>query len=176
MSFHGGLCGFILASYLIAKKYKLSTLKILDVSAIIAPLCLFFGRLMNFVNGELYGRATDGSWGVVFTSDELTLLRHPSQLYEAFLEGLVTFGIMLYASKNIKNAKSGFFAALFVLLYGTFRFIVEFFREPDEQVGYIFEYFTLGQMLCVFMILIGSCMMASSHDPKTLRKHDLSVK
>lgn len=154
MSFHGGMIGFIVGIVLFSRKYKKNTLEILDLTVIIVPICLFFGRIMNFVNGELYGRPTDGSWGVIFPYDYLQIPRHPSQLYESFFEGLVLFGLILLVHKFYKS-KYGITASVFLILYGIFRFGIEFFREPDANIGYIFQYFTLGQILCTFMVLCG---------------------
>ncbi|MDR1498852.1 MAG: prolipoprotein diacylglyceryl transferase, partial [Rickettsiales bacterium] len=112
------------------------------------------GRLANFINLELYGRPTNGSWGMIFpTADGLP--RHPSQLYEAFLEGFVLFLIMLFCTKRYKFKKIGLNTVVFLEFYAIFRIFVEFFREPDLQVGYLFGVMTMGQLLSIFMIALG---------------------
>lgn len=152
MSFHGGLLGVILGSYLFAKKHNKSLFKITDNLAIPSAICLFFGRIMNFINGELYGKPTDQSWGVVFPAD-IYRLRHPSQLYEAFFEGFVLALILILLQKYTK-LKEGILGVVFLFLYGVFRFFIEFFREPDRSVGYVlFEKISIGQILCLIMII-----------------------
>jgi len=156
MSFHGGLIGFSIGVYLFCKKYNQNFLSIVDKSTIPATLCLFIGRIMNFINGELYGNATNGKWGVVFPSDILQIPRHPSQLYEAFAEGLLLFVILFFINKKTYFAnKSGVLSGIFIFLYGLFRFFIEFFRKPDEQIGYFFMYITLGQIFCIIMMIFG---------------------
>ncbi len=152
MAFHGGMIGYMLGNYLFSRKYGKNWLKILDISMYIVPICLFFGRILNFINGELYGRLTDGTWGVIFPGDYH--LRHPSQLYEAFFEGFIGFFLLSWVYKKY-SAKVGFTSGFFLIIYGIARFFVEFFREPDVQVGYIAHYFTLGQILCVVMVIFG---------------------
>lgn len=152
MSFHGGLIGSILAGYLFCKKYRLNFWQMSDLVIVTAPIGLGLGRLGNFINGELYGRVTDVPWAMIFPSGG-PLPRHPSQLYEFFLEGILLFFI-LWTLKE-KRPKKGLLTATFLMLYGSFRFVVEFFREPDIQIGYIFGYFTMGQILCTIMFLIG---------------------
>jgi phosphatidylglycerol:prolipoprotein diacylglycerol transferase len=155
MSFHGGLLGVFVAYWLFARKYKLSWLHIMDYLAVVTPIGLFFGRLANFINGELYGRVTDSSFGMVFpTGGELP--RHPSQLYEAGLEGLVLF-ILLFVVATFTRALHyvGLIGGLFLAGYGISRFIVEFFREPDAQLGFLTFGATMGQLLCLPMIAFG---------------------
>ena len=157
MSFHGGLLGVIVALALYARKLKLSLLRLGDFVAPLAPLGLCAGRIGNFINGELWGRVTDGPWGMVFPSGG-PLPRHPSQLYEAVLEGLVLFIILwIYTAKPRPTmAASGVFLAG----YGVFRFIVEFAREPDAHLGLIaFNWLTMGQLLSAPMIVIGVIMV-----------------
>ena len=154
MSFHGGLIGYTLGTWLFSKKYKRSFLKMMELSSFVVPIGLFIGRMMNFVNGELYGRATNQSWGILFPIDERQVLRHPSQIYEAIGEGVLLFLIMFFIRK-IKFKNNGCISVLFLLFYGIIRFFLEFFREPDVQIGYISNYFTLGQILCVAMIFCG---------------------
>ena len=132
MSFHGGLLGVVLAVWLFARRRKLKLLPLADLAAAFAPVGLFFGRLANFINGELWGRASDAPWAVIFPRDEIHIPRHPSQLYEAALEGVVLFVLLQIALRVFRaHERPGLMSALFFLGYGTFRFICEFFREPD---------------------------------------------
>ena len=153
MSFHGALIGIIFGTFLFSIKRKISSLFLLDVIATVSPIGIFFGRVANFINGELIGKATNASWGILYPSIDM-LPRHPSQLYEAFLEGLVLFFILnFYIFK--KNYKTGTCSYLFLIYYGIFRIICEFFREPDSHLGYIFNTFSMGTILSFFMILSG---------------------
>jgi phosphatidylglycerol:prolipoprotein diacylglycerol transferase len=153
MSFHGGLLGVMIAVWLFARHTKKSYWDILDFGAPIVPIGLGLGRIGNFIGGELYGRVTDGPWGMVFpTGGELA--RHPSQLYQATLEGLALFTILWFFSRKPRPryAVSG----LFALFYGIFRFVAEFAREPDAHLGFIaFDWLTMGQLLSVPLILVG---------------------
>ncbi len=159
MSFHGGMLGVILAAWLFTRRNKLSFFAFSDLLACVAPIGLGLGRLANFVNGELFGRATDVPWGVVFPHGG-NLPRHPSQLYEAGLEGVALFIILMFlARKPSLRARPGFLSGAFLLGYGVFRFAVEFFREPDAQLGFLFAGATMGQLLCVPMILLGAFLI-----------------
>lgn len=154
MSFHGGAIGLTFSTFLYTKKYKINFLNALDLISIVVPIGLFFGRIANFVNAELYGRATDMPWAVIFPTGG-NFGRHPSQIYEAILEGIVLFLIMLLAYKKLNYKKQpGKIAAIFLIFYSAFRFIVEFFREPDLHIGFIFEYMTLGQILSLVSFII----------------------
>jgi len=152
MSFHGGLIGVILSALFFTKAKKFDFFTLTDMLVLTAPIGLGLGRIGNFINGELYGRITDVPWAMIFP-DGGPLPRHPSQLYEAFLEGFVLF-VALWFLKD-KFSKSGVLSSIFLILYGIFRFFVEFFREPDPQIGYILGLFTMGQILCSIMILSG---------------------
>ena len=152
MSFHGGLIGVILSALFFTKAKKFDFFTLTDMLVLTAPIGLGLGRIGNFINGELYGRITDVPWAMIFP-DGGPLPRHPSQLYEAFLEGFVLF-VALWFLKD-KFSKSGILSSIFLILYGIFRFFVEFFREPDPQIGYILGLFTMGQILCSIMILSG---------------------
>lgn len=155
MSFHGGLLGSILGMWLFAKKYKVNYLQLTDVLAVAAPVGLFCGRLANFMNMELYGRVTGSNFGIIFPNAG-DLPRHPSQLYEALLEGVLSFVILLSVHHFSKHAKQqGFLSGLFLILYGSFRILIENFREPDEQIGFLFAKITMGQILSLPLILIG---------------------
>lgn len=160
MAFHGGLLGVIVAMALFARRRGFSPLSIGDLVACAAPIGLFFGRIANFINGELYGRATDSSWGVVFPHAG-PQPRHPSQLYEALLEGLVLF-LLLFVLARIAavRMRPGLLAGLFLSGYGLARFLVEFVREPDPQLGFLWLGATMGQMLSLPMLLVGLGLMA----------------
>ena len=153
MSFHGGLIGIIIGTYLFSVKRKISTFFLLDVIACVCPIGIFFGRIANFINGELIGKTTSVSWGVIFPTIDM-FPRHPSQLYEAFLEGIALF-IILNTLIYKKNYKTGTCSFLFLIFYGFFRIFSELFREPDAQVGYLFNLFSMGTILSFLMILIG---------------------
>ncbi len=151
LSFHGAVFGMCIATYLFARKHKLHFFQIADCMAVAGSPGLLCGRLGNYINGELYGRVTDSWAGVVFPGGG-PFPRHPSQLYEGFLEGILLFLILFYVHR--RQRIYGVVSAVFLLGYGSFRFIVEFFREPDAQLGYYFEYFTMGQFLCLAMIAL----------------------
>jgi phosphatidylglycerol:prolipoprotein diacylglycerol transferase len=150
MSYHGALIGFLIASYLFARKHKIPNLFLLDLVAISVPVGYIFGRIGNFLNQELVGRVTDVPWGIyVFDS-----LRHPSQLYEALLEGVLVFAILFWYRKRTRFM--GEIAMLYGIAYGSARFVAEFWRAPDIQLGFIaFNWLTMGQLLSGFMIIIG---------------------
>ena len=157
MSFHGGLLGVVLAMWLYARQSGVQFLRLTDFIAPVVPVGLFFGRIGNFINGELYGRVTDLPWGVVFPTGG-PLPRHPSQLYEALLEGLLLFLILWWYSSKPRplTAVSG----LFLIGYGLFRFLVEFVRLPDAQLGYLaWNWLTMGQVLTLPMIALGLFLM-----------------
>ena len=153
MSFHGALIGIIAATYFFSKKKNLSSLLLLDVIACVAPIGIFFGRIANFINGELVGKITSVSWSVIFPLVDMNP-RHPSQIYEAIFEGLILF-IILNIIINKKNYLTGTCSYLFLIFYGIFRIFSELFREPDIQIGYIFNFITMGMILSLFMILSG---------------------
>ena len=159
MSFHGGFIGVIMAVIYTSKVSKTPIMLLADLIALVSPIGIFFGRLANFINGELYGRVTNHTFGMIFPNGG-NLPRHPSQLYEAFFEGFILFIIMLLFIKftNILN-KRGFITALFISLYGSFRFCIEFFREPDMHIGLLYFNFSMGQLLSLPMIIIGFYFM-----------------
>ena len=154
MSFHGGLLGIIVSSYIFAKKNNQNPFFYLDQVSLVAPVGIFFGRLANFINSELYGTVSDVPWSVIFIKVD-NLSRHPSQLYEAILEGLILFIILIYfTNKNYLN-KPGLISGLFLIFYSIFRFLVEFFRVPDEQIGYLILSLTMGQIISLVFASIG---------------------
>ena len=161
MSFHGGFLGVMLAFYWYSGRIKRDFWKTLDFIAPFVPFGLGAGRIGNFIGGELWGRPTDMPWGMVFPHVD-TLARHPSQLYQAFLEGVLLMAILWWFSSRPRPrlAVSG----LFALLYGSFRFFVEFFRQPDEQLGYIaFDWLTMGQLLSLPMIIAGAIFLSLAY-------------
>jgi phosphatidylglycerol:prolipoprotein diacylglycerol transferase len=154
MSYHGGLTGAILAPYLFCRKRKADFWNLCDLFFPSAPLGYTFGRLGNFINGELWGRTTQSAIGMHFPEAPGEGLRHPSQLYEAFFEGLVVFAILWALRK--RNFPKGAFTGLYLIGYGMARFFIEFFRQPDVQLGFVlFDFFSMGQVLCMAMILAG---------------------
>jgi len=162
MSFHGGLLGVILAMLLFAQRQKISFWEVADFAAILTPLGLFFGRIGNFINGELWGKPTNLPWGMVFQNAPDRLPRHPSQLYEAGLEGLALLALLWWfgSKPRPRMAASG----LFLLGYGVFRFLIEFVRVPDPQFGYLaWGWVTMGQILCVPMIVFGALFLALAY-------------
>jgi phosphatidylglycerol:prolipoprotein diacylglycerol transferase len=153
MSFHGGLLGVILAVFIFARKTNKSFLAVGDFVAPLVPIGLGMGRLGNFINAELWGRQTDVSWGMVFPTDPLQVPRHPSQLYEFALEGVVLFAILYIITR--KTRSPGLASGAFLIGYGVFRSIIEFFREPDAHLGLYFSFISKGQILSIPMILAG---------------------
>jgi len=157
MSFHGGVLGVVAAILLFCWRRGLSPFSFADLVCAAAPIGLFFGRIANFINGELYGRpAPDFAWAVVFPRDPLQVPRHPSQLYEAVLEGAVLFVVLAVAVRSpAVRARPGMTAGLFLIGYGLSRIVAEFFREPDPQLGFLWGGATMGQLLSIPMVLIG---------------------
>ena len=163
MSFHGGLVGAIVGGAIACRKLQISFLTMCDLGVIAAPIGLFFGRCANFINGELWGKPTDLPWGVIFESGG-NVYRHPSQLYEALLEGLVMFFVMMVLSRRRPPRPQGTFLGTFLLLYGVFRFLIEFVRLPDEQLGYIIGgVITMGQILSVPLAVAGIVILVIAH-------------
>ena len=155
MSFHGGLLGVIVAIFLFAKKTNNNFFKFSDIIACVAPIGIFLGRLANFINGELYGKISTAPWAVIFPNVD-SMPRHPSQLYEAILEGVVLFIIINYlALKKELIYKTGFISAFFLIVYSFLRMFSELFREPDIQLGLLFNNFSMGTLLSLLTIIIG---------------------
>jgi phosphatidylglycerol:prolipoprotein diacylglycerol transferase len=156
MSFHGGLIGVILAMTWIARTRKLVMLSVYDLGALATPIGLFLGRMANFVNGELWGRPSDVAWAMIFPRDPLQVPRHPSQLYQGFLEGLCLFALLWYMRKRHDAlSRPGEIGGFFCLGYGVARIIGEFFREPDAHLGYLLGPITMGMVLSLPLVLIG---------------------
>tara|TARA_R110001592_G_scaffold79054_3_gene236765 strand:- start:17645 stop:18463 length:819 start_codon:yes stop_codon:yes gene_type:complete len=174
MSFHGGMMGVLVAMFLFSKKNKINVFSLADIVSAAAPIGLFFGRIANFINAELYGRQTDLPWGVVFPGGG-DAPRHPSQLYEALLEGAVLFLILYGMSKCSKvQARLGMVAGAFLLGYGVFRAIVEFVREPDAQIGLIGDAISMGQILCLPMIIGGAILIYCAWKGKLASRDPIS--
>lgn len=161
MSFHGGLVGAALAMILQARARKLPLLSLTDIAATVAPIGIFFGRIANFINSELWGRPTDVPWGVIFPNGGPEP-RHPSQLYEAALEGMALLLILAITAKIGGLRKPGLLTGVFGLLYGVFRIISEFFREPDPQIGFLFGGATMGMLLSLPLIMVGVILVFRS--------------
>ena len=160
MSFHGGLVGVIFGTLLFSRKKNIQTFFLLDIVACVAPIGIFLGRIANFINSELIGKTTNVYWSVIFPKID-NLPRHPSQLYEAFLEGIVLFVVMILVLSK-KNYKIGTCSFLFLILYGFFRIISEFFREPDPQIGYFLNYVSMGTLLSIVMIVTGTIIFVKN--------------
>ena len=152
MSFHGALIGVIFSTFLFSRKHNLNVLLLLDNIACVTPIGLFFGRIANFINSELYGKISDLPWAVIFPLVD-NLPRHPSQIYEALLEGLLLFvilNIIFFSKRNF----TGLCSVLFLFFYGVFRIIVEQFRVPDIQIGYLLNFISMGTLLSLVMIFM----------------------
>ena len=166
MSFHGGLLGIIFSTILFSKKNNHNPYSYLDIVSIVAPIGIFFGRIANFVNSELYGTESNLPWAVKFLKVD-NLYRHPSQLYEAAFEGLVLF-IILIQFKNKGFLKfPGIISGIFLILYSLFRFVIEFFRIPDEQLGYLFLSLTMGQIISLIFFIFGIYLITTKYEIKT---------
>ncbi len=158
MSYHGGAVGVVVSGAVFVRRHRMSFWGLSDFLAPAVPLAYTFGRLGNFINGELYGRATSVPWGMYFPRDPQGLLRHPSQLYEAFFEGIFLFAILWALRK--KRPFSGFYFGLYLIGYGTVRFFIEFVREPDAHLGFVLGPLTMGQVLNLVMVAVGALVLA----------------
>ena len=165
MSFHGGLLGIIVASILFVKKNNQDLFVYTDLVSLVAPIGIFFGRLANFINSELYGKVTEVPWAVTFVQVDNSS-RHPSQLYEAFFEGIILFILLLYFRNKNFLAKPGLISGLFLIFYSVFRFCIEFFRVPDEQIGYLIFKLSMGQVISLFFMLIGTIIFYLKNENK----------
>jgi phosphatidylglycerol:prolipoprotein diacylglycerol transferase len=164
MAFHGGLIGIILALLLFSHRHRLNPFTIGDLVAAAGPIGLFFGRLTNFINGELWGRVSDVPWAMIFPSAPTAEPRHPSQLYEAGLEGLFLFTLLWFlASRTDALKKPGRIGGLFLIGYAASRFAIEFVRQPDEQLGFLYAGATMGQLLSIPMALFGLWVLLRSY-------------
>jgi len=161
MSFHGGLLGVVVAILIFSRKTNINFLKYGDIISCVAPIGIFFGRISNFINGELYGKVSNLPWAIIFPSAD-NLSRHPSQIYEAILEGVVLFLIINYfAFKKKLIFKTGYISSFFLISYSILRIFAEFFREPDSHIGLFFNYFSLGVILSLVTIIIGLVIILS---------------
>jgi phosphatidylglycerol---prolipoprotein diacylglyceryl transferase len=155
MSFHGGLLGVVVATFIYSKFTKNNFFKYCDIISCVAPVGIFFGRIANFINGELFGKTSTLPWAIIFPNGK-DIARHPSQIYEAILEGFLLLLIINFlALKKNLIIKSGYISGLFLILYSIFRIFSEKFREPDEHLGYIFNYFSMGTLLSIITLVTG---------------------
>jgi len=172
MSFHGGLLGVIVAMWLFGKRYKKHLIDVTDFIAPLVPIGLGAGRIGNFIGGELWGKATDVSWGMVFPTDPSQLVRHPSQLYQFALEGVVLFSVLWFFSQKEKPRYC--VSGAFLFFYGVFRIVVEFFRQPDAHIGYLaFGWLTQGQLLSVPMLIGGVALVVYGFKSAKSLKHSV---
>jgi phosphatidylglycerol:prolipoprotein diacylglycerol transferase len=165
MSFHGGLIGIIVASILFSKKNNQDSFLYMDLVSLVAPIGIFFGRLANFINSELYGTPTDIPWAVTFIQVD-NLSRHPSQLYEAILEGIILFIILMYFKNKDYLEKPGLISGLFLIFYSIFRFFIEFVRVPDEQLGYLIFELSMGQIISLIFFVTGIILFYLKNENK----------
>jgi phosphatidylglycerol---prolipoprotein diacylglyceryl transferase len=170
MSFHGGMLGVFIAMRFFSKKHQCSMLQLTDIIAPLAPIGLGAGRIGNFINSELWGQVTQAPWGMVFPNGG-PLARHPSQLYEVFLEGIILYILLNLYSR--KQRPVGAITGLALFLYGCFRFFVEFYRMPDAQLGYLaLDWVTMGQILSLPMIIIGAILFFYSNKKEITKKYE----
>ena len=173
LSFHGGLMGVLVSCYFLSRRWNVKFFWLMDMVAPCIPPGLGLVRIGNFLNSELLGRPTDSAFGVIFPSDPSGILRHPSQLYQAFAEGIVLFIFLIWLSRKPKPTMN--ISGYFLMSYGILRFITEFYRTPDPHIGLVaFDVFTRGQILCVPMIVIGIYLIYYSHLNKNLKNETVS--
>ncbi|MDA7686036.1 prolipoprotein diacylglyceryl transferase [Candidatus Pelagibacter sp.] len=165
MSFHGGLIGIIVASIIFGKRNNQNPFLYMDIVALVAPIGIYFGRISNFINAELYGKVTDLPWSVTFIQID-NLPRHPTQLYEALLEGIILFVILIYFKNKNFLFKPGLISSLFLIFYSIFRFSIEFLRVPDVHLGYLLFNLTMGQILSVILMLTGLVLFYFKNENK----------
>lgn len=164
MSFHGGLIGALLSGIVATRLTRIPYLTLTDIGVVPASLGLFFGRCANFINGELWGAPTDLPWGVVFGGSAGTMPRHPSQLYEGVLEGIVIFVVLYALTYRKPPLPRGTFSGLFLVMYGIFRFLIEFVREPDAQLGYLAGgWLTMGMVLSIPLVIAGAVLLVYAY-------------
>ena len=165
MSFHGAVIGIIISTILFSKKNNEDVFRYLDLIALVSPIGIFFGRIANFINSELYGNETSVAWAVKFVQID-NLYRHPSQLYEAFFEGIILFLILIYFWSKDYLKIQGKLSSLFLIFYSIFRFMIEYFRSPDEQLGYLILNLTMGQLLSFLFFISGLSLYYFRNDIK----------
>ena len=164
MSFHGGLIGTMVATYIFSQKHKINTYIFLDIISLVAPIGIFFGRIANFINSELYGKETDVLWSVKFLAID-NISRHPSQIYEAIFEGLFLFLLLQLFYKKFPD-RPGIISSLFLIFYSFFRFFIEFTREPDAHLGFIIFNLSMGQCISIISFMLGMILFYFSYDFK----------
>ncbi len=165
MSFHGGALGIIISTYIFSKKFKINTFYFLDLIALSAPIGIFLGRIANFINSELYGRETNFFLSVIFEKID-NIPRHPSQIYEAFFEGIILFLLLNFFYKKYINIRPGIISALFLIFYSLFRFMIEFTREPDPHLGFQFMELSRGQIISVIFFVGGFLILKIKYAKK----------
>ena len=165
MSFHGGLLGVVVSTYIFSKKNNINPFFFLDLISMSAPIGIFLGRIANFINSELYGKETSLFWSVKFEKID-NVFRHPSQIYEAIFEGIVLFLLLNFIFKKKFYKSAGIISSLFLIFYSTFRFFIEFTREPDVQIGYIMFNLTLGQFLSFLFFMFGLFLFYKKNESK----------
>ena len=165
MSFHGGLLGTILSTYIFCRLKNINSFIFLDLISLSAPIGIFLGRISNFINSELYGRVTEVSWGVKFLKiDNIT--RHPSQIYEAIFEGIVLFILLNFIHTKNRDLKPGIISALFLFFYSLFRFLIEFTREPDSHIGFLIFNLSMGQIISIIFLIAGLVLFSKIYEFK----------
>ncbi len=165
MSFHGGLLGTILSTYIFCKLKNINSFIFLDLISLSAPIGIFLGRISNFINSELYGRVTEVSWGVKFLKiDNIT--RHPSQIYEAIFEGIILFILLNFIHTKNRDLKPGIISALFLFFYSLFRFLIEFTREPDSHIGFLIFDLSMGQIISIIFLIAGLVLFSKIYEFK----------
>ena len=168
LSFHGGVIGVLVVSIIFAKKNNQNSFLYMDLVSLVAPIGIFFGRIANFINSELYGKVTEVPWAVTFIKVD-NIARHPSQLYEAVLEGIILFLILIYfRNKKFLNTP-GIISSLFIILYSFFRIIIEFFRVPDQQIGYLIFDLSMGQIISIIFIIFGITLFYFKNENKLFK-------
>ena len=160
LSFHGGLMGVIVSLFIYSYQHRISFLRLADAICMAMPIGLGLVRIGNFLNGELYGRPTDGTWGFIFPTDPYGFTRHPSQLYEAFFEGLFLFILLIFI--GTETNKHGVISGSFLIAYGLIRFFIEYFRQPDSHMGFVALQLSMGQLLSIPMVIIGLILLTKS--------------
>ena len=168
MSFHGALLGIIISTYLFSVKKNIPIFFLLDIIAYVSPIGIFFGRIANFINSELYGKVTEVPWAVIFIQID-TLTRHPSQLYEAALEGVILFSILIYFRNKKFLDTPGLISSIFLIFYSIFRIIIEFFRVPDQQLGYMIFGLSMGQIISIIFIIFGTTLFYFKNENKLIK-------